>query len=431
MKLQLSRAQNGFRRAYDLSRCGLIVRNRRYAVAIAILLFFFLTRFNPFATTRLHRDELWGMPRLTSKADHQINNGTLGFGAIYVLGLPERSDKRDAMELAAALTGLQLTWFDGVKGDTMHPNAIPPAHTDQRRIEFKTDGALGCWRGHMNIIRDIVKRGLSSALIFEDDADWDVHIVEQMQLLSTATREVEEKTRQNNPWKHGPSKLRTGSPYGSDWDILWIGHCGGWPPNPRFAEYSAVIRGDKTVCPAFDMFDLRNDLETSNDSCSTHTGRDPKGRVCDSPRLAADERIVQLKASPICTTSYAVSQRGARKLLSSLSGAALVDVDANLDTEMTELCRGDRDGGDHEETRCLAVSPPLITFHRPRGSPNGDSDIDPKDGGERVVGHTPGVVWSTRMNADRLIAGLEPQSQYVVDGRTGEWRHKVKSDYGH
>ena len=42
------------------------------------------------------------------------------------MGLKERSDKRDAIALAASLTGFQVDFHDSVNGDDMSDKARPP-----------------------------------------------------------------------------------------------------------------------------------------------------------------------------------------------------------------------------------------------------------------------------------------------------------------
>lgn len=42
-----------------------------------------------------------------------------------VLGLKERSDKRDAMVLASSLTGFDVEFVDGVKGDEVPDKVLP------------------------------------------------------------------------------------------------------------------------------------------------------------------------------------------------------------------------------------------------------------------------------------------------------------------
>jgi hypothetical protein len=115
------------------------MRGRRYFIgltALVLLGLFFLSDFLQFST--LTRKVTTSSPtsapiEASDEPDtlDLIANGTLGFGAIYVLGLPERSDKRDVVELAAALTGLKITWVDGVPGDKMHTKATPPYPSTQ------------------------------------------------------------------------------------------------------------------------------------------------------------------------------------------------------------------------------------------------------------------------------------------------------------
>jgi hypothetical protein len=39
--------------------------------------------------------------------------------------LPERTDKRDSISVAASVTGFILEFVDGVKGDNVSPKAMP------------------------------------------------------------------------------------------------------------------------------------------------------------------------------------------------------------------------------------------------------------------------------------------------------------------
>jgi hypothetical protein len=48
---------------------------------------------------------------------------------VYVLGLPERSDKRDAFALAASLTGFHVEFFDSMRGEDVVDKAKPPVCT--------------------------------------------------------------------------------------------------------------------------------------------------------------------------------------------------------------------------------------------------------------------------------------------------------------
>jgi hypothetical protein len=79
----------------------------------------------------------------------RVHNATLGFEKVYVVNLPERSDKRDALSLIAALTGIKLHWTRAIKGSNVPDKALPIGVT---RTGWH-DGGIGSWRSQMNVIR--------------------------------------------------------------------------------------------------------------------------------------------------------------------------------------------------------------------------------------------------------------------------------------
>jgi hypothetical protein len=80
---------------------------------------------------------------------NHIENSTLGFEKVFAVGLPERSDKRDALALTSSLTGFKIDWIDGVRGQTIPDKALPFG-VDRLKL-WETN--LGSWRGHMNAVR--------------------------------------------------------------------------------------------------------------------------------------------------------------------------------------------------------------------------------------------------------------------------------------
>lgn len=105
------------------------------------------------STSKNTDDELpygWGYRGHSDPADvNRVTNGTLGFGKVFVIGLPERSDKRDALALASSLTGFNVEWIDGVRGESIPDKAVP--FGIDRKVLMETN--LGSWRGHMNAVR--------------------------------------------------------------------------------------------------------------------------------------------------------------------------------------------------------------------------------------------------------------------------------------
>ena len=69
------------------------------------------------------------------------------FQKIFVIGLPSRTDRRDAMSLAAAYSGVDIEYIDGVTN--VANKTLPPGGVENGI----NAGSLGCWRAHMNVIR--------------------------------------------------------------------------------------------------------------------------------------------------------------------------------------------------------------------------------------------------------------------------------------
>ncbi|KAK0101592.1 hypothetical protein ONS95_006755 [Cadophora gregata] len=289
----------------------------------------------------------------------RASNATVGFHKILVLSLPERSDKRDAFVLSASLTGFQVEFFDAVKGDEVLEKARPPG------MDLK-GGGLGSWRSHLNAIRSILETNAASVFIMEDDVDWDIRLLSQLPEFAKGVRSLSGVK---------PSEAQH-SPYGDDWDILWPGHCGEVLPKGDDRRYT--ISNDETVAPKAHQPWLMG--------------------LKDMPEKT---RMVHKVGAPICTFGYAVSYRGAQKLLMALA----IKGGGNLafDNRLAYLCR---DGA--LDLKCYSVEPQLFQHHRPAGSVNKDSDIN---GGNsdavRQKGVTGFIVLSARLNLEQMITGSE------------------------
>lgn len=326
---------------------------------------------------------------------NRVTNDTLGFSKIFVVGLPERTDKRDALALTASLTGFHVDFVDGVRGESIPEKAVPFG-IDRHALE---ETNLGSWRGHMNAVRRIVEEDLESALIMEDDMDWDVRLRSQLEEVAKGAREL------LSP-RGAPSDPH--SPYGDSWDVLWIGHCGEpFPelleenrdkpedhPGMRYMRHKYVIENDPTVPPPEHTTGL------VDFHANPHT------------------RWVHITAAPICTFAYALSQQGARKVLFDLSVDRLTGA---FDNALAGLCRRsvaavgeeNAEGDRGLNTRCISVTPPVFFHHKAKGRIAGDSDIHGGEGDEvREKGTTENIVWSARNNIRNMIMGTEMESQF-------------------
>ncbi|KAF9892782.1 hypothetical protein FE257_000371 [Aspergillus nanangensis] len=299
--------------------------------------------------------------------DH-INNETLGFEKVYAIGLKERTDKRDFLSLAASLHGMKVKWMDGVHPDSIVEKAIP----DKYNTSNSKPTVIACWRAHMNALRDVVENGYASALIMEDDADWDVSVRQQLREFARGVR-----TLTNTP------KPPKDAPYGTDWDILWVGGCASGAADNETSIYA-----------------IPNDPTIPNSNHRVTWGGPPESWKQNHPELPENStRYVYRAEMGCCLYGYAVSLEGAQRILAALS----VDhLDCAVDNAMSDLCAGSM-GRPH--LRCYAPFPNLIGTFKPQGFASRDSDIETYDGNAYHAAQAWNLVYSTRLNIQRLVRG--------------------------
>ena len=139
-------------------------RTRARGTCLGILAFVSLTVFilcTPRANGSLSSSRFWHSAtdrkpygreyhRLSSPDEiNRVTNDTLGFSKVFVIGLPERTDKRDALVLTSSLTGFSVEFVDGVRGESVPEKAIPfGQNKDSLPLTYR-----GSWRSHINVVR--------------------------------------------------------------------------------------------------------------------------------------------------------------------------------------------------------------------------------------------------------------------------------------
>jgi glycosyl transferase, family 25 len=96
------------------------------------------------------------------------------FDKVYVINLPNRSDRREEIEPQLNKIGLSLN----------HPkvilfNAIKP----QDAGEFESIGARGCFLSHLGVLKDAKPKKIEKFLIFEDDLNLSKNFIAQSELV--------------------------------------------------------------------------------------------------------------------------------------------------------------------------------------------------------------------------------------------------------
>ena len=71
------------------------------------------------------------------------------FEKIFAINLPERTDHRDGLILASAVSGISVEFIDGVHGETIAAKALPAGYDESLNIK-----RIGSWRAHINAISE-------------------------------------------------------------------------------------------------------------------------------------------------------------------------------------------------------------------------------------------------------------------------------------
>ncbi|KAK9367933.1 hypothetical protein V1509DRAFT_624834 [Lipomyces kononenkoae] len=230
----------------------------------------------------------------------RANNATLGFGEIVYISLPARSDRQDAMHLIASIHGLNLHFMPGVDGESVHPKSVPDGGSQLRPPE------LGCWRAHANAWRRMLASRQETMLILEDDADFDVNVHQIFQRISMQM--------QHNSLRVEPPTEREieAAPYGLDWDVMYLGQCSDYA-GPR-----------KDLSMVFDDPDAPQRARTHEHFVAMMQSLGVYGKAIGKTR------VISPSYGPVCTLAYAITRRGAQRLLLNFSYLGLstaVDVD--------------------------------------------------------------------------------------------------------
>ena len=302
-----------------------------------------------------------GERSLSRQSIEDLRNATLGFGNVYVINMKSRMDKLDAMKLAASLTDFRFDVIPAVDGSQVSAKVLT---TDFPESD-NHDGQIGCWRSHLSFAHRIIENNLASAMIIEDDADWDVNFRSQLEHIALGSQTLLDTPKKGAPF----------SPYGDGWDLIWLGHCASQPINDDFRRY--LMKNDPTVTPP--------------------SHRVNWAAIPDISPYDNTTRVMYFSKGGTCTYAYGLSYHGAQKLLKWLS----MDVYGKaIDFGLHDMCSKPA-----RNFTCLGVFPQVVGEHKSAGTASKDSDIGLGGTASRKQGFTFNIVHSTRLNADALMDG--------------------------
>ena len=159
--------------------------------------------------------------------------------------------------------------------------------------------------------------GLETALILEDDVDWDIRLRSvQIPLAASAARTLLPPARPFSPFaKADGNHTQYWGDHGS-WDLLYLGHCGDY-----FNEvtYEGLVPTEKP----FDLSDLPH-VVYQDPSLPIRSELHPFTQsLFDALKMPEHARAFHRSKFPLCSFGYAVTRPAAERLLSDLAPAKL------------------------------------------------------------------------------------------------------------
>lgn len=230
--------------------------------------------------------------------------------------------RQEGMHRAANLTGLTIH----IPSQPNFPLSLDstPWLTTVLKAKIEEDtgedgklhnGQLMSRLGHLNVLHGMLDANISTAIIMENDGDWGVEIKSQTPAIASAIRNL---THANN--------IDTNPhPWGMNYDLLALGHCGASRASPF------LVINDSTALPPALYSKLR----------------DPGHDVPEHGRLVYETN------GAVCTYAYAVTRKGAEKLIANME-----DRDGPWDLLVADQC------SNNEDFWCGAVTPEV--FHHQR-----------------------------------------------------------------
>ncbi|KAF0355553.1 glycosyltransferase family 25 protein [Gigaspora margarita] len=143
---------------------------------------------------------------LHSLGFNYILNNTLGFSHIYLITLKNRVDRRKKIEFLAKKLNLNIEIFPAITGEDKD------ALNELERVDDLglIPTQIACYVSHYKVYQSIINHGYESALILEDDVDFELNIESVI----------------TNAFKVLPS----------NWDLFYLGYCGYQEQNGHFVD---------------------------------------------------------------------------------------------------------------------------------------------------------------------------------------------------
>ena len=234
----------------------------------------------------------------------------------------------------------------------------------------------------------MVAQNISSAIVLESDADFDMRIHDSMPGLARGVRAIADWPFDEEHNKEDPLV----QPYGDNWDVIWFGHCGSYARG-NVRQYSYPDNSTQRA-----KYEFKISQSVSNDQ-----------------HPAGTRAVYQLEGS-VCTSGYAISLRGAQKYIKHFKNG-----DKPVDLAMSDFCT------DEYDMTCLGVYPAIVAATGSASNIENAEDVDEwkshqSDAGAKGPDRTggSGIQISARVNAPWVLERNAGPYEWIY-AYDGQW----------
>ncbi|PWN31382.1 uncharacterized protein FA14DRAFT_175572 [Meira miltonrushii] len=255
------------------------------------------------------------LPIAASNVYRPETNATFDFGKVYLINLDERHDRRDQLAIMTSLSGLQFERVPGFRLTSREQtfNGFPRYSPDDMPLS-----KLACYRAHANVWRAFLEdeNQPATALILEDDVDWDVNIKNIMSNFKAPLYALQRAIANQSIDDYYPSWTS------SQWDILRLGTCREPPHVKEFKRVDVNLQNVPYLLMNDEGVPEREWIAVDHTMVFDTYGI-PISSILEE-EVESRRRIIQLSNYPVCLHAYAITRIGAAKLLY-LTSQGLID----------------------------------------------------------------------------------------------------------
>ncbi|CCG84679.1 protein of unknown function [Taphrina deformans PYCC 5710] len=286
-------------------------------------------------------------------------NSTLGFERIEAIVLPHRDDQLDLLALLGHIYGLDINITPGVYPEDVkvQSSKSPVFKTDdESEGNMRIPGEISCWRAHANLWRKMLREKWKTLLVLEGDVDFGLNFRQEFLELTRVIPELESRLTGQSALAYDDS-----DPFRShSWDFLQLGWC---------VESEKILLNGSVQYPS--------PTKMTTQAQESFRPLFPNFGIKLEPLVHANQRLAKVSLGGSCTVAYAITPRGAAKLLHKTTRQWLGQVDIAISKLSADL-----------DMVAFSVSPPLFAQRKYNNQAGPSSDI----GGYRKRAATPALM---------------------------------------